>query len=174
MKKNKGFTLIELLAVIIVLAIIALIATPIVTNTIKNSKKNSVLISGQEYIKHVGSTVMQNRLETGYFIKDGTYNINSDGNLTGNGLEEPLEIPMSGKKTSSGNITIKNGQVEEDSVFIVIDNYEIKYDKDKGNYIASEFVDYLIEYYSLDCPPDSSCKNEKFWQGQLLEILLNR
>ena len=33
--KKKGFTLIELLAVIVVLAIIALIATPIVMNVIK-------------------------------------------------------------------------------------------------------------------------------------------
>ena len=37
--KRKGFTLIELLAVIVVLAIIALIATPIVMNTIKNARK---------------------------------------------------------------------------------------------------------------------------------------
>jgi bacterial surface protein 26-residue repeat/prepilin-type N-terminal cleavage/methylation domain len=46
MKKNKGFTLIELLAVIIILAIIALIATPIAINVIENSRmkafKNSV------------------------------------------------------------------------------------------------------------------------------------
>ena len=38
--KNKyGFTLIELLAVIVVLAIIALIATPTVMNTIKKQRK---------------------------------------------------------------------------------------------------------------------------------------
>ena len=41
MKNKKGFTLIELLAVIVVLAIIALIATPIVMNTIKNAKKEA-------------------------------------------------------------------------------------------------------------------------------------
>lgn len=37
-KSNKGFTLIELLAVIVILAIIALIATPIVVELIKNSR----------------------------------------------------------------------------------------------------------------------------------------
>ena len=36
--KKNGFTLIELLAVIIVLAIIALIATPIIFNVIENAK----------------------------------------------------------------------------------------------------------------------------------------
>ena len=40
---KKGFTLIELLAVIVILAIIALIATPIVLNIIADSKENSQL-----------------------------------------------------------------------------------------------------------------------------------
>ena len=40
--KRKGFTLIELLAVIIVLAIIALIATPIIFNVIENAKIKSL------------------------------------------------------------------------------------------------------------------------------------
>lgn len=39
--KKKGFTLIELLAVIIILAVIALIATPIVLNVIENTKKKA-------------------------------------------------------------------------------------------------------------------------------------
>ena len=39
--KKRGFTLIELLAVIVVLAIIALIATPLVLNTIENSRKGA-------------------------------------------------------------------------------------------------------------------------------------
>ena len=43
--KKRGFTLIELLAVIVVLAIIALIATPIVMNTIESSKKGATLES---------------------------------------------------------------------------------------------------------------------------------
>ena len=43
--KRQGFTLIELLAVIVVLAIIALIATPIVMNTIESSKKGATMES---------------------------------------------------------------------------------------------------------------------------------
>ncbi|MBS7021248.1 MAG: type II secretion system protein [Firmicutes bacterium] len=41
MKKNRGFTLIELLAVIVILAVIALIATPLIMGTITKSKMNA-------------------------------------------------------------------------------------------------------------------------------------
>ncbi len=40
--KNKGFTLIELLAVIVILAIIALIATPIILGIIEDSRKSAI------------------------------------------------------------------------------------------------------------------------------------
>ena len=41
MKKNKGFTLIELLAVIVILAIIALIASPIIIGLIDDARKEA-------------------------------------------------------------------------------------------------------------------------------------
>ena len=41
MNRNKGFTLIELLAVIVILAIIALIATPIVLGIINDAKASA-------------------------------------------------------------------------------------------------------------------------------------
>ena len=40
MKENKGFTLIELLGTIVLLALIAIIAYPIILNQYKNSKQN--------------------------------------------------------------------------------------------------------------------------------------
>ena len=40
-KINKGFTLIELLAVIVILAVIALIATPLIMGVINNARKNA-------------------------------------------------------------------------------------------------------------------------------------
>ena len=39
--KNKGFTLIELLAVIVILAIIALIATPTILGVVENARKGA-------------------------------------------------------------------------------------------------------------------------------------
>ena len=53
--KNKGFTLIELLAVIVILAIIALIATPIILGIINDARKEAkersaeLAYSGVEY-----------------------------------------------------------------------------------------------------------------------------
>jgi len=41
MKKEKGFTLIELLAVIVILAVIALIASPLIINIIESSRKKA-------------------------------------------------------------------------------------------------------------------------------------
>ena len=60
--KRKGFTLIELLAVIVVLAIIALIATPIVMNTIKKSKKGAAERSADSFIKQVETVVETERI----------------------------------------------------------------------------------------------------------------
>ena len=52
MKKN-GFTLIELLAVIIILAIIALIATPIVLNVVEQARLKAAESSANGYISGV-------------------------------------------------------------------------------------------------------------------------
>ena len=134
--KKKGFTLIELLAVIVVLAIIALIATPIVMNTIKNAKKGAAERSADSYIDAVETTVATSKLDSDG-IPDGTYTINEDGNLTGNGLKEPLEIEMNGNKPTSGTITIKNGQVTKDST-MTIGGYDVKYNEDNKKYEATE------------------------------------
>lgn len=50
-KKSQGFTLMELLGVIIILAVIALIATPLVMRVINNSKKQAAENTGQSIIE---------------------------------------------------------------------------------------------------------------------------
>ena len=49
--KKKGFTLIELLAVIVILAVIALIATPLIMNVIEESRKSSFRVSVENMIR---------------------------------------------------------------------------------------------------------------------------
>ena len=135
--KKKGFTLIELLAVIVVLAIIALIATPIVMNTIKSAKKGAAERSADSYISAVETTVATAKLD-GKDIPDGTYQIDGEGNLTGESLPNgKLTIDMKGNKPKSGTITISNGQVTNDSEMTVGD-YDVKYNEDKKKYEATD------------------------------------
>ena len=133
--KKKGFTLIELLAVIVVLAIIALIATPIVMNTIKNSKKGAAERGAENYIKQVETSIATSKLDN-KDVADGTYTIDQDGNLTGAGLPDgKLTIEMSGEKPKSGTIVIKNGQVDP-LLKMIIGDYGIVYNLEKNRYEA--------------------------------------
>ena len=137
-KNKKGFTLIELLAVIVVLAIIALIATPIVMNTIKNAKKGAAERTADNYIKQVETAVAEAKLEN-KSVPNGTYNIDGNGNLTGAGLPDgKLEINMSGNKPTSGTVTIKNGGVSQDGTTMTVGDYIVSYDKDNNKQIAQE------------------------------------
>ena len=143
LKNKKGFTLIELLAVIVVLAIIALIATPIVMNTIKKSQKGVAERSADNYREAVETIVATERLNGN--ILEGTYIINDKGNLEGNGLKEPLTIEMNGNKPTGGTIIIKNGQVTTEST-MTVGSYEVKYNQEKNKYEASNKGNTSVTY----------------------------
>ena len=64
-KRNKGFTLIELLAVIVILALIALIATPIILNIIKDAKRSAAKDSAYGYIDAVEKYIVLAKTQTG-------------------------------------------------------------------------------------------------------------
>ena len=135
MKNKKGFTLIELLAVIVVLAIIALIATPIVMNTIKNAKKGAAERTADNYIKQVETAVAESRID-GTKIANGTYNIQPDGNLCpasgcGENDKDKITIDMSGTKPTSGTVTISNGGVSSTDTTMTIDGHDIIYTDNK-------------------------------------------
>ena len=80
---KKGFTLIELLAVIIILAIVALIATPIILNVVDDARESaarseaSMIVSGVN--NYCATAAMKNQL-------DGTEDICANG-------VEPTEVP---------------------------------------------------------------------------------
>ena len=138
MKNKKGFTLIELLAVIVVLAIIALIATPIVMNTIKKSQKGAAERSADSYIRQVETAVAEARLDN-KTVPDGTYQIDEEGNLTVTGLPDgKLKIEMNGKKPTSGKIKITNGSVDQSSSTMTIGDYNVTYNSTKKTYEATE------------------------------------
>ena len=123
--KKYGFTLIELLAVIVVLAIIALIATPIVMNVISNASKGAAERSADNYIKAVETLIATKRLD-GEPVEDGVYTIRADGNLKfGN-------VVLNGTKPSGGSIEIKDGQVVKNESSIQVGDYVVSYKDGKA------------------------------------------
>ena len=141
--KNKyGFTLIELLAVIVVLAIIALIATPIVMNTIKKAKQGAAERSADSYVKQVEVAVAEERLNKNEVL-EGEYQITSDGNLCRDKSascsdDNKIKIEMNGTKPTSGKIKITNGSVDQTSSNMTIGDYNVSYNSTKKTYEATE------------------------------------
>lgn len=90
---KKGFTLIELLAVIIILAIVALVATPIILNVVDDARESaarseaSMIVSGVN--NYCATAAMRNQL-------DGSEDICANG-------VEPTEVPT---MVNLGNATV--------------------------------------------------------------------
>ena len=110
--RKKGFTLIELLAVIVILAIIALIATPIILNIINDSKKEAILRSSSNYIDAVNLAIARENLNSEF--NPDVCEIQSNGDLLCNAKK--LNIEVDGEKPSEGWILISDGKVEQYSI----------------------------------------------------------
>ena len=110
---KKGFTLIELLAVIVILAIIALIATPMILNVVEKSRKGAAESSALGYIDAVEKQMMINLLDsdTTNDMTDGVYETSN------------LEVSVKGEKPSEGWVQIGKGKVVNYS--LKIGNYYV-------------------------------------------------
>ena len=97
--KNKGFTLIELLAVIVILAIIALIASPVILGII-NDARNSAKERSAELIVNSVSTAYANA----YMKASG-----SEPTLTA--VAEQLQSVLGGSVKSAGDIVASGNAV---------------------------------------------------------------
>lgn len=75
MKKSKGFTLIELLAVIVILAVIALIVTPMIMSTINSAREGAAKSSAYEYIHAVETRLAVLAMSDKTYAADGTLNV---------------------------------------------------------------------------------------------------
>ena len=125
MKANKkGFTLIELLAVIVILAIIALIATPIVLNLIERARKGAA----QDAAYGVRKTA---QLYYQTALMEEPAGLTNDITITfGTGATNPtitngisgVDFELDGTKPTAGTITIsKTGTITYSG--ITINNY---------------------------------------------------
>ena len=110
MKKNmKGFTLIELLAVIVILAIIALIATPIILNVIEEARLKAVHNSAYGLVSAAKLTYTESLYE---------------GNPVASGNVEDLKV--SGDKPTGGTWSIDTASGEVVLVDVVFGDYTCK------------------------------------------------
>ncbi|MGE5455869.1 MAG: prepilin-type N-terminal cleavage/methylation domain-containing protein [Ignavibacteriales bacterium] len=105
--KNQGFTLIELLAVIVILAIIALIATPIIIGLINNATKEAFKDSAYGIVKSGEMLYSKDLLngitgEVTFTYNDGVESSSVSGK----------KLDYNGNKPKSGNVIINSeGQV---------------------------------------------------------------
>ncbi|MBE6159908.1 MAG: prepilin-type N-terminal cleavage/methylation domain-containing protein [Lactobacillales bacterium] len=150
--KNKGFTLIELLAVIVILAIIALIASPTILNIIETTKKKAAVTSANGYAEALETQNAMAQLDEENYkeYSDGEYDVSQ---ITLNNIK--------GTKPTSGNVVLKNGSVAV-GTYLCIDNYKVVY-SDKGfdatdekceatskNYESIIMLDVARRYYTVD------------------------
>ena len=107
--KKSGFTLIELLAVIVILAIIALIATPIVLDIIEDSKNSSIKRSAELYLDAVEQAIATSAMNDG--LEDGTYIIDSKGNLKYK--DKTIKVDVKNYNFEYGILVIEQGQIKD-------------------------------------------------------------
>lgn len=113
MRNNKGFTLIELLAVIVVLAIIALIATPMVLDTIESARKGAKESSAYAYIGSVETAI------AGYMLEHGGEEPNSVNDLS-------IDVKGDTPDLAESKVCLVDGIVSE--AILKYDNYTVYYD----------------------------------------------
>ncbi len=118
---KKGFTLIELLAVIVILAIIALISTPLILNVIEDAKKGAFKNTAYGIIEAAELEYAKNKLSG---INEEIIHTYQDGQETS---ENKLEFK--GKKPQNGKVIIgESGDISlaiHDGKYCAYKNYAI-------------------------------------------------
>src|SRR5574344_929648 len=122
MKNNKAFTLIELLAVIVILAIIALIATPIILGVIENAKKGAAANSALGYIDAVEKEIVRKQIND-IIMETGTIDINA--------TDYYKHIVIKGNRPSKGFLNVSEKGVILGAT-LCIDGYKINYNNSKA------------------------------------------
>ena len=152
MRNTKGFTLIELLAVIVILAIIALIATPMILGVIDSAKKGAAESSAYGYLDAVEKSSLQNILNSAgnneIPLKDGLYTIGTGGTkiVHSDNSEIPVSFKGQNPAASEGgkpSIKVKNGIITEAN--LKINGYNVVYKANKAQVTTDDFTDLVAE-----------------------------
>lgn len=118
MKKKYGFTLIELLAVIVVLAVIAMITTPIVFGVINTAKKGAAEQSTVAYAKAVEDTVAIAAMNNKSYANRDDY------------LYDEIKVDVSGSTPTGGIYALKDGIVTRGT--FCVNGYKVTYSDSKA------------------------------------------
>ena len=140
MKNTKGFTLIELLAVIVILAIIALIATPMILGVIDSAKKGAAESSAYGYLESVEKSSLKNIVDklSEKTLTDGVYTVNDKGNLAGPDTAT-TEFTVSFKGDSPAKddkLRVENGEIVVANFHI--NGYSVNYDGKTAKVVKSD------------------------------------
>ena len=115
---KKGFTLIELLAVIVILAIIALIATPMIMGVIDDARKGAAEASANGYIDAVEGSPIYTMIETGSDtgLTSGVYAVGTTEKSEGlNGsvmkMSEKATVKVKGEAPTAGWVAVGDNGV---------------------------------------------------------------
>jgi len=149
---KKGFTLIELLAVIIILAIVALIATPIVLDVVDDARisaaksEAAMIVSGVN--NYCAAANMQEQL-------NGTKSICTDENGV---TKEDVATMVDLGNAKVNSITYANGKVT--SLKVESNTKEVEYDgstyKIGGEVVETPNEPQVIAYYAFGLPTTES------------------
>lgn len=120
---KKGFTLIELLAVIIILAIVALIATPIVLNVVDDAKKSTAQSEAQLVVSGVETGCALRDMKKQMLTGDEATTFAVCGTSVSGEDVKTLELVNLGKATIKTALTLTKGKVT--GGVIVSNGYEV-------------------------------------------------
>ena len=146
---KKGFTLIELLAVIVILAIIALIITPVVQDIIASAKDSANKRSVEGHVKNVEYAIVDEAFNNG---KETEYYDCVDSTTT----VDSLNMPNSDKITCE-SYTIVAGSVLK-ALNCSKSGWDKKYDyiKGVGTTIATPGNDHVFDYFNIEANSSSN------------------
>ena len=106
MSNNKGFTLIELLAVITIMGILMMVAIPMISRTIENSRKDTFIDTVKKYCSSVRTMWAADNFQCGNYVssavKTGSYYVKVDTSSD----SHPVLLEQGGK-SPWGNRDIK-------------------------------------------------------------------
>lgn len=148
---NKAFTLIELLGVIIILAVIALITTPVITTVLKNNKENADTTTVESIVtsaKNFAVAMEAEDAETEFYINynNNPYTLTFKSGAISKDNKFKNYIYDNNIPSSGGVYICENGSIElklwfeKESICIVkkIDNRKIYIDRDITNKSACD------------------------------------